>query len=181
MRRIFSALILFFPARFRRAFGSDMLETFDQRWREHSDWRTALRIIVDMISAGMLERFSGRRYVKESGSTKKGDSPMTTFIYEMKYAVRLLLRSPGFSVVALATLALGIGINTAMFSVAHTALWSSLPYPNPDRLVAVGEVDAKNPDIVWGASYLNYRDWQSRAASFAALAAPSGCLQRTRA
>src|SRR5689334_15906130 len=108
MRRIFSTLLLLFPARFRRAFGSDMLATFDERWHDRRGWRTALRIILDMVSAGMLERFSRRRHVTGSAIPHQGDSPMTTFIYDLKHAIRNLMRSPAFTIVALATLALGI-------------------------------------------------------------------------
>jgi putative ABC transport system permease protein len=80
------------------------------------------------------------------------------------------MRSRGFTVVALLTLALGIGVNTAMFSVAHAVLWRSFPSPHPDRLVMVGEVDAHNPDNYWGASWPNLVEWRSRAASFELLA-----------
>ncbi len=80
------------------------------------------------------------------------------------------MRSRAFTVVALLTLALGIGVNTAMFSVAHATLWRSFPYPRPDRLMMVGEVDAHDPDNYWGASWPNLLDWQSRATSFEHLA-----------
>src|SRR5688500_18048499 len=56
---------------------------------------------------------------------------------DMRHALRLIRREPAFTVTALATLALGIGLNTAIFSVAYGVLWRPLPYPNPDRLIIV--------------------------------------------
>src|SRR5262245_51930402 len=60
-----------------------------------------------------------------------------TFAQDVRHTLRLLRRDPAYTVTALATLALGIGLNTAIFSVAYGVLWRPLPYPNPDRLVIV--------------------------------------------
>ena len=84
---------------------------------------------------------------------------------EIRYAIRGLLRDPVFALMIVLSLAVGIGANTAMFSVAHAVLWRSLPYPNPDRLVTIGEVDKKDPKLQWGASYPNFRDWLTRTRS----------------
>jgi predicted permease len=62
---------------------------------------------------------------------------LETFARDVRHALRLIRREPAFTVTALATLALGIGLNTAIFSVAYGVLWRPLPYPNPDRLVLI--------------------------------------------
>ena len=90
-------------------------------------------------------------------------------VRDLRYAVRQLRRSPGFAAVAILTLALGIGANTAIFSVVNGVLLAGLPYAQPDRLVAIWE---RNPRFshVW-ISYPNFRDWQRDAHAFRRMAA----------
>jgi putative ABC transport system permease protein len=89
---------------------------------------------------------------------------MNTFWQDVRYGLRTLLKRPGFAAVAILTLALGIGANTAIFSVVNAVLLRPLPYPGAERLVAVYENTADNPrDFI---SYPNLWDYRDQSKSF---------------
>ncbi len=93
---------------------------------------------------------------------------------DVYYAFRALIKSPSFALVSILTLALGIGANTAIFSVVNGVLLNPLPYPNPDRIVVLYE---KVPNFDKGSiSYPNFLDWQRINRTFSAIAAyrPAG-------
>ncbi len=95
---------------------------------------------------------------------------METLIKDIRYAIRTLIRRPGFAAVAVITLALGIGANTAIFSVVYGVLLRPLPYPDPDRLVALRESNlARQPDAQIAPG--NFLDWQRQNTVFSHLAA----------
>jgi len=94
---------------------------------------------------------------------------MTTLIQDLKFGLRMLAKNPGFTAVAVLTLALGIGANTALFSVVNGVLLNPLRYTEPDRLVAVFSRDANFATS--SISYPNFLDWVRDNRSFSALAA----------
>ncbi len=94
---------------------------------------------------------------------------MGTLLQDLRYGLRMLAKSPGFTAVAVLTLALGIGANTALFSVVNGVLLNPLPYWQPDRLVALYSRDANFTQS--SISYPNFLDWVRDNRSFSALAA----------
>jgi putative ABC transport system permease protein len=92
------------------------------------------------------------------------------FLTDMKHAARSLRRSPGFVIAAVITLALGIGANSAIFSVVNAVLLRPLPYPDPDRLVLVWERNIPRRQETNVVNPQNYLDWNDRAKSFSGLA-----------
>lgn len=80
---------------------------------------------------------------------------------DARYALRTFVRQPGFAAVAIATIALGVGANTAIFSAINTVLLKPLPFEAPDRLVALWEVSPREPEM--SVSYPNFLAGRARA------------------
>jgi len=88
---------------------------------------------------------------------------MSTLLHDIRFAFRVLAKSPGFTLIAVLTLALGIGANTAIFSVVNGVLLRPLPFRDPSRLVLIAE---KSPFPVISTSFENFSDWRDQSASF---------------
>ena len=95
---------------------------------------------------------------------------MHTLWQDLRYAVRILLKSPAFTVTGVVTLALAIGVNTAMFSLVNTAVFAPLPFDGADRLVRLWRQspDGSETDVF---SYLDYVEYRDRSAVFEELIA----------
>src|SRR5271156_3453752 len=93
---------------------------------------------------------------------------MRTLIQDLRFGVRTLRKNPGFTAIAVLTLALGIGANTAIFSVVNGVLLRPLPFRDPSRLVLIAE---KGPYPIISTSYENYLDWRDQSHSFESMEA----------
>ena len=91
---------------------------------------------------------------------------MNTLIQDIRFGLRMLLKSPSISIVATIALALGIGANTAIFSVVNAVLLRPLPFPNPDSLVAVFETDTQRGQVRGSHSYPNFMDLRAQNTVF---------------
>ena len=94
---------------------------------------------------------------------------MFTLAQNFRFAIRRLRKNPGFTVVAVLTLALGIGANSAMFSIVNAVLLRPLPYRDPQRLMLLAERWPQFPRL--SLSYLNFKDWRDQSHSFEAVGA----------
>jgi putative ABC transport system permease protein len=101
---------------------------------------------------------------------------VNTLFQDFRYGLRTLRNSPGFTIVAVITLALGIGANTAIFSIVNAVLIKPLPFPEPDRLMYVNSGVSRNagPAQPFAISYPDFFDWRSTAKSFTAIASYHG-------
>ena len=151
---------------------SKLDQEIEAELRSHIEMRTA-----DNMAAGMspkearrqaVLRFGSRPAMKERVIAADAQMFLNSLWQDLRYGLRQLRRSPGFTAVAILTLALGIGANTTIFSLVNGVLLRPLPYRNPDRLTIVWEKDRDgSPDNVGYATYL---DWKTQSKSFEQLA-----------
>jgi predicted permease len=138
--------------------------------------------IEDNLRAGMsatearrqaLMKLGGIEQTKEIYRQRRGLPLLETLFQDLRYAGRTLLKNPGFTVVVVLTLALGIGANTAIFSIVNGVLLQPLPYPHPEQLVVVARTAPRfdHPVPVSGPNFL---DWRARATQFQFLAGFDG-------
>ena len=107
--------------------------------------------------------------VKEVTEDVWGGRWWRDFLEDVRYGLRVLAKNPGFTAIAILTLTLGIGANTALFSVVNGVLLNPLPYPHPERLTILRE---SKPNFAQGAvSYPNFLDWRKDNTTFSAMAA----------
>ncbi len=153
-------------------------EEIDEEMRFHIDMRTEGNIRAGMspdeARRDAEHRFGRLTRVKERGYEVRGGRWLETFWQDCRYGARSLRKSPGFTSVAVLTLALGIGANTAIFSVVNAVLINPLPYRQPERLVQFWET---NPLKNWTQANVapaNLFDWQEQSQSFTEIAAYMG-------
>ena len=120
-------------------------------------------------------RYAAHRQLGNATQIKEHTTRLRTFaafedvLQDLRYGARMLRKGPGFALIAIATLALGIGVNTAIFSVVKAVLLDSLPYRQPERLVTVAPASADNRNPAKN-SFGEVHDWKSRAKSFEQIA-----------
>jgi hypothetical protein len=117
--------------------------------------------------------FGNENLVRETTRDMWGWTSLERVWQDIRYACRTLRRSPGFTAVALVTLALGVGASTAIFSVLNAVVLRPLPFPEPERLVHLSEMDLRKPDAPAhdSVAYPNFFDWRARNKVFDHLAA----------
>lgn len=152
----------------RRRLYSDISQEIQQHFEEK---------IEELVATGLSRRDAASAARRQFGNVtlRKEDSraawqwpSIENLLVDVRFAFRMLRKSPGFTVVVILTLALGIGANTAMFSVVEGVVLAPLSYLQPDRLVMVLESNLRFPQDA--ISYPNFLDWQRSARSFQQMA-----------
>jgi predicted permease len=175
--RAYRLLLLAFPSGVRREFGDDMAEIFTLQLDEAARQGRSvaplwIRGIADALSHGMRERVSapnGPRGVKPRRPRIRWW--LLAFLQDTKYALRMLARQPGVTLVAVLTLALGIGANTAIFSAVNAILLRPLPYDDPDRVMTVWEKRQAEGVLDNVAAPADFLDWARMNTTFESMAA----------
>jgi predicted permease len=144
--------------------------------RSHIEMRTQDNVASGMSPDGArrdaLLRFGNPTVTREQVSAVDAALTLESIGMDLRYALRRLIKSPGFAVTAILTFALGIGATTAIFSAAYALLLRSLPFQHADRIIGIYET---HPQIVGGAevNFLDYQDWRRQQTSFEQVAAYS--------
>jgi predicted permease len=145
----------------------------DDELRFHIEMRTRENIKqgLDPESARMaaLRRFGGFEQVKEDCRDVRGGGILEMLVQDMRFGLRRMLKTPGFTIVAILSLALGIGANTAIFSLVNTVMFPPLPVAEPERLLSVYPVSMSHDGQVQAFSYPNYKDFRDRNEVFSGL------------
>lgn len=154
--RWFRRLLRLLPADFQADYARDMERTFAAQHREAMRERGVWRLWIDTVRD--LLRTAPREHAAQAAQ-------------DAAYALRMFRVAPGFTAVAVLTLAVGIGANTAVFSIVDAVLLRPLPYPEPDRLVRVFETRVRDGLFQNSASGPNALDWQQQSTVFSGMTA----------
>jgi putative ABC transport system permease protein len=144
--RLYGLLLRLYPSSFRTEYESELTAVFAERARGFSRFRAALAAIFDIVPNAIAVHWE-------------------LLVQDLRFAARSLLRTPGFAVTAVLVAALGVGANTAAFSLADFVLVRPLPFQEPDRLVKLFQTHAAGRNEL---SPANFRDWKTQSRSLAA-------------
>jgi putative ABC transport system permease protein len=154
--RVYRRLLRLYPRDFSEDYGDEMTHLYRDRVRGEGATSVWLALVADLARTAPREQFS-------------------TLRQDVRHAWRTWRRTPILALAAVLTLALGVGANTAVFSVVHAVVLRQLPYPDADRLVEVFEDNTRaGGGPFFRVSLLNYLSWVERSRSFDALAAFNG-------
>jgi hypothetical protein len=162
------------PADQREPIAGDLLEEYVER--AGRDGRMRARAVVWAQAARLAWRFRVERTVHGRPLPPIADEIRRSNMWDavrqdVTFAIRMLRRQPGFAIVAIVALALGIGANTAIFSVVDAVLWRALPFTRADEIMALGEARPREGRVNGPVAPADFFDWRRDGRSFTAVAA----------
>src|SRR5499426_3463446 len=167
MMKWFNILMARLRALFRR---ESVLRDIEEELRVHVEMETETNIRRGMppneARAAALKSFGNVGRNTEHGYDIRGGGWLETLWQDLRFGARMLLKQPGFTLIAMLTLALGVGANTAIFSVVNAVLLRPLPFREAGQLVMLGTVDTREGDRLSAVSYPNFVDWRAQSGSF---------------
>ncbi|MGA3048320.1 MAG: ABC transporter permease [Terracidiphilus sp.] len=165
--RTLRALLYRFFGIFRPA-DADFAAELESHIAMHTEDNVRLGLAPEEARRQALIRLGGAEQTRQTYRQRSRLPSLETLAQDAAYALRVLRKNPSFALITIFTLALGIGANTALFSIVNSVLLNPLPYPHPDELVAVHESKANFDQ--GSIPYPNFRDWQRDNKTLAALA-----------
>ena len=185
--KMLSVLLRCYPARFRNRFGDELIRATLERYRANVGTRGRTRAVgsllldvVNVVISGFAERLwkpgSRRSPNRQNPNEPQGrkDPIMSTLIQDLRFAIRTLAKQSVFAAIVVLTVALGVGANTAMFSIVYGVLLRPLPYEDSAELVIVYQTDRFNNTTLEGASGPDYFDYLEMQTVFERMAAWTG-------
>src|SRR5215467_8550673 len=155
-------------------FGSKMEEELDAEVRFHLEREIEENIVRGMTPEearyAAIRSFGGVERVKEESRDERGVRLLEEVWQDLRYGARMLFKNPGFTLIAVLTLALGIGANITIFSVINAVLLHPLPYPEAERLVFLWTEVPKQNIKERASAYANFSEWRDQNKSFEDLA-----------
>ena len=170
----FRALILTYPSHFRERFASQMQEDFRDMLRFRgrlAGWKRALGDLVWSVPRERLKQLRQREPHRPLHQKDRRDRWTASVLQDIRYAIRGLAKAPGYASIAIVTLALGIGANTAIFTLVNGILLKPPPFRDPDGIVAVWQHHLQSDNTKNTISPATFRDFEQQNTVFDGLAA----------
>jgi putative ABC transport system permease protein len=162
----------YFVRKFNRKRADQELE---EEIQTHLELETQEKIETGLLPEearyGARRAFGSVALAKEDSRAWWGFGMLEELCQDIRYGARMLVKQPGFTLMAVATLALGIGANSAIFTVVNAVLLNPFAYPDADRIMNLSTYEPAQPEYERGVSFLNFLDWQKQQSVFTELAA----------